>query len=482
MGILSFILIIPLISLVALLVASEKHSRRISIAGNALTLLTSLGMLMRFNLKETGLQFEENYPWISSLDINFHIGVDHLSILFVVLTSLICFLALLSSFDIKKFGKVYYSCFLLLLSSMIGVFVSFDLFLFYVFWEFSLFPLYIIIALWGGKNRIYAAIKMFLYTLFGSIFLLTGIILVYIFATPHSFDLLKVIANAHTISAPFPLIIVILFSIGFAVKLPIVPFHTWLPDAHVEAPTAGSMILAGIVLKMGGYGFLRLVMGVFPSAAQNLATTLAVLAIISILYGAFLALAQTDLKKLVAYSSISHMGFVLLGIASMTHIGFSGAIFQMIAHGLSSAALFFIVGILYLRTNTREINGFGGLASIMPCFSILFSIIAFGSLGLPGLAGFVGEFSSLTGGYEKFGWIAGIGALGIFIAAMYMLKMLQSVLWGKPRDDQLSLNDLSMTEKTVLGTLVFFTILGGILPNIFLRFIEAGTDALSQLY
>jgi len=482
MGFLSGLLLFPVVGVVLLTLLPARFSRITALLVSLLTFIGTVVLLFSFNTTITTLQFEELYQWIPSLGIGFHVGVDHLSILLVVLSSFLSVLAIGASYGVEKNLKAYYVCFLFLLATLLGVFVAHDLFLFYVFWELSLFPLYVIIALWGGERRVYAAIKMFLYTLFGSIFLLIGIILLSVLVQPHTFDLPTIISLRDTIPLQFQLLIVVLFSIGFAVKLPLVPVHTWLPDAHVEAPTAGSMLLAGVLLKMGGYGFLRLVFGLFPQAAVVIAFPLFVIGLVNIVYGAFLALAQSDLKKLVAYSSISHMGFVVIGLASLQDIGVQGALFQMIAHGITSPALFFVVGVLYHRTHSRDIKFYGGIATVMPVFSVLFALTAFASLGLPGLIGFIGEFATLAGGFIAYGWWVVAGGAGVFLAGMYMLKMVQGVLWGKVADRCKGLKDLTRTEVLVLVPLVVLMFIGGIAPMLLFKYIQPGVALLVQLY
>ncbi len=480
MGLLSLIITLPLFTLLVLVVAPEKYARPIAITGSIVAFAASLFALSQFAIDGVGLQFEEKFTWIPTFGIFYHLGLDQLSIWLVVLATFLGLLALSASYSIESQLKMYYGCFLLLITTMVGVFSSHDFFLFYIFWEMSLFPLYVIIALWGSENRLYASLKMFLYTLFGSVFLLIGIFLLHSYVG--TFDVQTIMANRDLIPANIQMLIAGLFTLGFAVKLPMVPFHTWLPDAHVQAPTAGSMLLAGVLLKMGGYGIMRFVFEMFPTPAVQIAFPLFIFGLINIVYGAFLALAQTDLKKLVAYSSISHMGFVLVGLASLKTIGIAGALFQMIAHGITSPAMFFCVGLLYYRTHSRELSVYGGLATKLPKFAVLFAITAFASLGLPGLIGFVGEFTSLAAGFATYGWWIIPGGFGVFLAGMYILKMFQGVLWGDVPEKCEKLVDLSRVETFVLGTFVLLSIVGGLIPTIFLPAVNAYAERIAALF
>jgi len=461
------------------------------------------------------VQHVERANWIEGnhFTIEYFLGVDGLSFPLVVLTTLISFLACLASlnFDHWKINKgirAYFILFLLLETGMIGVFVSLDFFLFYIFWEVMLLPMYFLIGVWGGARREYAAIKFFLFTLAGSVLMLVGLVAMYFYSadavhqamnaqgvsaiasgyrdgvtlTGGTFDLLELSTNPviqhHFASAATtflawkfaPVMFVFLF-IGFAIKLPSVPVHTWLPDAHVEAPTPISMILAGVLLKMGGYGFLRLCYPIFPTAGHQFAFPLACIGVISILYGALCAMAQTDFKKLVAYSSISHMGYVLLGIAIMTPMGFQGAMFQMIAHGISSPMCFFLVGVIYDRAHHREINRFGGLWLSMPKYGSMATLGFFASLGLPGLCGFIGEVYVLLGTFQagnKFPWaytLAILAAFGVVLTAGYILWVIQRVYLGKVREEYKDFPEATGRELLILAPLGVLCIVLGILPT-----------------
>lgn len=456
------------------------------------------------------LHHVERADWITGdrFAIEYFLGVDGLSFPLVILTTLISFLALLASWNfehwkINKGIRAYFVLFLLLETGMLGVFVSLDFFLFYIFWEVMLLPMYFLIGVWGGARREYAAIKFFLFTLAGSVLMLVGLVAMYFYSakavttfpelaasyrdgvgaiTTGTFDIIELSTNnaiqkyfgaADTLFLGMkfaPIMFMFLF-IGFAIKLPAVPVHTWLPDAHVEAPTPISMILAGVLLKMGGYGFLRLCYPVFPSGGERWALFLATIGVISILYGALCAMAQTDFKKLVAYSSVSHMGYVLLGIAVMTPVGFQGAMFQMIAHGISSPMCFFLVGVIYDRAHHREINRFGGLWLSMPRYGSMATLGFFASLGLPGLCGFIGEVYVLLGTFqagEKFWWAYGaaiLAAFGVVLTAGYILWVIQRVYLGKVREEYKDFPEATSREMGILAPLGLLCILLGVLPK-----------------
>ena len=413
----------------------------------------------------------ERFSWIEPWGIEYHMGIDGISILMVLLTTFIMMLAIPSSWNaISSQVRQYYIFMLLLEVGMLGVFLAQDLFLFYIFWEFTLVPMYFLIGIWGGKNRVYAAIKFFLYTMAGSLLMLLGIL--YMGIKADTFSLPDLIAQRALFQGDVQNWLFLGFAIAFAIKVPIFPFHSWLPDAHTEAPTAGSVILAGVLLKMGTYGFVRFNLPLFPNASEHFAPAIAVLAIIGIIYGAIVSFAQKDVKKLVAYSSISHLGFVMLGIFSLNDQGIQGAILQGVNHGISSGALFFIVGVLYEQRHTREIKEYGGVWKVMPVFSALTLIVTLSSMGLPGLNGFVGEFTILLGsmGAESLGanpWIyTAFATTGVILAAVYLLWMFQRVFMG-PLDNPANekLRDLNGGELAIMLSFMLFIVWIGVAPS-----------------
>ena len=541
MNLLTLIVFLPTLGGILCLVAPKDQVRKIALAATLLTLIASLFLMPAFFHDGTpearaevfgsqygGLQHVERYTWIETENfaIEYFLGMDGLSLPLVILTTLISFFACVASWNFDKWKinkgiRTYFILFLLLETGMLGVFVSLDFFLFYVFWEIMLLPMYFLIGVWGGARREYAAIKFFLFTLAGSVLMLIALVAMYFYSndavttaidlgaqnsstfqyvtadgegvrsgyregvviTGGTFDLIELATN-EVIQEKFnahqtlflgirfgPIMFMFLF-IGFAVKLPSVPFHTWLPDAHVEAPTPVSMILAGVLLKMGGYGFLRLCYPIFPSGGLHFAHFLAVVGVVSIIYGALCAMAQTDFKRLVAYSSISHMGYVLLGIAVMTETGYQGAMFQMIAHGISSPMCFFLVGVVYDRAHHREINRFGGLWLTMPKYGTMATIGFFASLGLPGLCGFIGEVWVVMGAFEAGGkvgmeWaylLAVIAASGVILTAGYILWLFRRVYLGRDKTEYADFPDITGREMFILAPLAFLCIALGVLP------------------
>ncbi|MBF0544467.1 MAG: NADH-quinone oxidoreductase subunit M [Candidatus Riflebacteria bacterium] len=462
MGILTIITFFPLLGAIHLLFRSgrdEEKIRRVALYFTIVPLVLSLVVLARYNPALHSFQMEELIPWIPSMNVSYHLGLDGISIPLLVLTTLLSTLCILASWGISKRVKEYFIFFLVLESGMIGVFMALDLFLFYVFWEIMLVPMYFLIGIWGGPRREYAAIKFFLYTLAGSVLMLLSIIALYFRAGTLDIALLIEFVQKTPFAGNFALFVFLGFFVGFAVKVPCFPFHTWLPDAHVQAPTAISVILAGVLLKMGGYGFLRISYPILPFAAHYFATPIAILALISIVYGAFVAMAQNDLKMMVAYSSVSHMGFVMLGIAAMNEKGFSGAAMQMFTHGIITGALFLLVGVIYDRCHTRDINSFGGLMTKIPIFAGILSVSAFASLGLPGLAGFVSEFIVFMGGFEVFPYCTAIATIGIVITAAYFLNMMQKMLLGtfnaKWEHDLIEINHRELASVVPLVVIMF---------------------------
>ena len=427
-----------------------------------------------------GMQFVENVAWVPQVGISYHLAVDGMSLAMVALSALLTLLAVVASWNTEKKPAMWFSMLLLLEVGMNGVFLAMDFVLFYVFWELVLVPMYFLIATWGGPRREYASVKFFLYTLFGSVFMLVGIIALYL--QTGTFDILAM-AEAGGLDPQFQWWVFAAFFLGFAVKVPIFPLHTWLPDAHVEAPTAASVLLAGILLKMGSYGFLRISLPILPDAARQWSGFIAALAVISIVYGAAVAFAQTDMKKLVAYSSVSHMGFVMLGIASLTPEGLNGAVAVMFSHGVVTGMLFFLVGMVYERTHTRMIADVSGLSSKVPVAGGLLAFASFASLGLPGLSGFVGEFLSLIGAWSSDiapGWVV-LAAVGVLLAAAYMLWLVQRVVLGTPTPAVEKISDLSVREVAVLVPLVALTLTVGLYWDALLRFTDPAVQTVLSL-
>ena len=469
MGMLTIMTLFPLLGAVVLLFLpgkDEENIRRAALFFTVVPLIISLVLLMQFDPSTHEFQMQEFVSWIPSMNVSYHIGIDGISIPLLILTTLLSTLCILASWGIAKRVKEYFIFFLILECSMMGVFISLDLFLFYVFWEIMLVPMYFLIGIWGGPRREYAAIKFFLYTLAGSVLMLLSIIALYVRAG--TLDIGQLIAMGHVApySGVFGLLVFLGFFVGFAIKLPCFPFHTWLPDAHVEAPTAVSVILAGVLLKMGAYGFLRISYPILPYAAHFFATPIALLALISIVYGAFVAMAQSDLKKMVAYSSVSHMGFVMLGIASMTEKSFSGASMQMFTHGIITGALFLLVGVIYDRCHTRDVNAFGGLMTKVPIYTGFLAVTSFASLGLPGLAGFISEFLVFLGSFETYRVFTALATIGAVITAAYFLNMMQKVLLGTFNTKwEHELTEINNREILAVVPLVILMFVIGVYPS-----------------
>ncbi len=441
--------------------------------------LLSLLLLRGFE-PVAGMQFEVSRPWLPGYGISYHVGIDGLSLWLVLLTTFLTPVALLGSWaGIDRRVREFNVFMLLLEAGMVGVFVALDLFLFYIFWEAMLIPMYFLIGIWGHERRIYAALKFFLYTMAGSVLMLVAFIVLYRVSGLGTFDLLEL--TRARLDPTLQVWLFAAFALAFAIKVPMFPFHTWLPDAHVEAPTAGSVILAGVLLKMGVYGFLRLGIPLFPDAAMRFAPWIGVLAVIGIVYGALVSLVQPDLKKLVAYSSVSHLGFVMLGVAAFTTTGVVGAVYQSLNHGISTGALFLMVGMLYERRHTRLIEQFGGLKAVMPWFSALFLFICLSSLAVPGFNGFVGEFLILLGAWSFHPAFSAVAVLGVILAAGYILWMVQRVLYGEvTHPENASLRDLSAREAVVLVPLAALALFMGVASPLFTRTIEPTVAALIQ--
>src|SRR5438128_2030375 len=484
-NILTIITFLPAVGAVLLLFSNREHVRSIRAFALIITLLTfifSLHLVAHFDSSNPDFQFGLKIPWMPSLGVDYAMGVDGISLFLIVLTALLSPLAVLASWSIHDRLKEYFIFMLLLETGMIGVFASLDLFLFYVFWEIMLVPMYFLIGVWGGERRVYAAIKFVLYTMIGSVLMLVAIIALYFmhgdatgtftFSYP---QIQSAIASGRMVLAPtIQLWLFLAFFLAFAVKVPLFPLHTWLPDAHVEAPTAGSVLLAGVLLKMGTYGLVRFNLPLFPQMSHLFAPLISLLAIVGIIYGALVAMVQPDMKKLVAYSSVSHLGFVVLGIFSFTTQGLEGAIYQMLNHGVSTGALFLLVGIIYDRRHTRLIEEFGGLANRMPVYAGFFLIVTLSSIGLPGLNGFVGEFLVLLGTFGVNPSRAAFAAVGVVLSAIYMLWMYQRVMWGRLENDRnAGLPDLAGREHAMLVPILVMIFWMGMYSSYFLRPMDA---------
>jgi NADH-quinone oxidoreductase subunit M len=483
MGILTWLVLIPLVGGVGVLLMGRGRDRLVHQAALVVSLVPfvlSLLVWAQFDATSADYQFVEQYTWLPDFGISYHVGVDGISLLLVVLTTFLTPISLLCSWESIESRVREFAFFMLALeAAMIGVFISLDLFLFYIFWDAMLIPMYFLIGIWGYDRRVYAAIKFILYTMAGSVLMLLAIIWIAYYhqavtGVP-SFDLADLLAL--NIARGVQTWLFLAFALAFAIKVPLFPFHTWLPDAHVQAPTAGSVILAGVLLKMGTYGLLRFAFPLFPEAAQYFAPWLAGLAVVGIVYGALVAMVQPDMKKLVAYSSVSHLGFVVLGLCALTVNGVQGAVYQMLAHGISTGGLFLIVGMLSERRHTRLIAEYGGLKSVAPRLVAAFLLITLASVALPGMNGFVGEFLILLGSYNGFFEHArtytAIAASGVILSAVYMLWMFQRVNYGPITNEKnRGMRDLSLREWLVIGPVCAMAVVMGVMPGVFLKPME----------
>lgn len=498
---LSLMTFVPLIGMAIVLALPRKAHNLIrwtSVVATAIPLALGVMLYLQFDRSSSAIQFVEKMPWLP-FNIYYYMGIDGLSLPMVLLTVLLSFLCIFASWNIEDGVKGYFAMFLFLETGMLGVFCALDFFLFFLFWEVMLLPMYFLIGIWGGANKVYAAIKFFLYTLFGSVLMLLVLVAMYWYSDPHGFDLIQFAQGKYFVGKTLTLfgwqfamdkLFWVALFIGFAIKVPIWPFHTWLPWAHVEAPTAVSVILAGVLLKMGTYGILRINYAVLPEATIWAANALAILGVINIIYGALCAMAQKDLKKLVAYSSVSHMGYVLLGMASLTTAGVNGAVLQMFNHGTSTAMMFLLVGVIYDRVHHRWIikpdgsRGFGGIASVVPVYTGITAIAVFASLGLPGLSGFISEALVFLGTFQNvaFQSYVVIGALGIVLGAAYLLWMFMRVFLGPLNEAHKDLEDMNLRERLTLLPLCILVIVLGIFPQPVLDLMGQSVDKLLGIF
>ncbi|HEV2176725.1 MAG TPA: NADH-quinone oxidoreductase subunit M [Terriglobia bacterium] len=455
-----------------------KRARWVALIVSLAEFLLALYLFWGFRLHSPAMQFVENHPWISSPAINYHLGVDGLSLILILLTAFLTPLSILASWSgISTRVKEFHLFLLALEAGSIGVFVSLDLFLFFMFWEVMLIPMYFLIGVWGHGRRVHAAVKFILYTMVGSALMLVAILFLYNLTGTFNLEVIlqQLSSGQLALSGRAENLLFWAFFIAFAIKVPLFPLHTWLPDAHTEAPTAGSVILAGVLLKMGTYGMLRFCLPLFPHAARQFSPLISALAIIGIIYGALVAMVQPDLKRLVAYSSVAHMGFVVLGIFAFNTIGMEGAIYQMANHGVSTGALFILVGMLYDRRHTRLIKDFGGLGTTIPVLSTFFLIVSLSSLGLPMLNGFVGEFLIILGAFRRHAAYGALAAVGVILAAVYLLWMYQRVFLGEvTHEESRSMPDCNWREKAILVAMIVVMLFMGIYPQPFLRRMDAG--------
>ena len=484
-NILSILIFLPIIMAIPIMFFKKDKDKVVKAYAFFVSIITfalSLVLYFTFNSDIGEFQFVEKILWIKVINSYYYVGIDGISLLLILLTTLIFPISIIASFQtIKVRIREYFFLILILEGALIGVFTSLDMILFYVFWEFILIPMYFLIGIWGGEERIYATVKFFLYTMFGSVLLLIGIIWVGFIVSPYAggftLDIQQITSFSQYIPVNKQIILFILFTLGFMIKVPLFPFHTWLPDAHVQAPTAGSVILAALLLKMGTYGLIRFSLNLFPAASIKLTPYIAVLAVIGIIYGALLSIVQKDMKKLVAYSSVSHMGFIVLGIFALKDVAMQGSVIQMINHGLSTGALFLFVGMIYERRHTKLIAEFGGVRKVMPVYAALLLVVSLSSIGLPGLNGFIGEFLILVGSFNSFNlgshWFAILSATAVIFSAVYLLWMYQRVMLGPlEKDENKKLTDITGLEIATIIPLLVFIVWIGVYPNTFLRVSE----------
>lgn len=493
---LSLTVFLPLVSAMILAcVPKENWIRPTALVLALAQFVLSLGLFLQYDPTTPALQLVEFIPWVPALGVSYFLGVDGISFWLILLTTFLLPVVILGSWTaIAKKPKAFHIALFVLQTAMLGSFVAMDLVLFYVFFELSLVPMYFIVGIWGGTRRIYATTKFFIYTMLGSLLMLLAIIYL-MFTAQEVLPAKQMTANIlelYKLDIPFiagqflnpQTLLFFAFSLAFAIKVPMFPFHTWLPDAHVEAPTPGSVVLAGVMLKMGSYGFLRFVIPLFPEAAEHHAWVFLFLGVIGIIYGALVAMVQPDVKKLVAYSSVSHMGYVMMGLFAMNAYGVSGSIFQMLNHGVSTGALFLLVGMIYERTHSREIEKYGGLAKVLPIFTILFFIVTLSSIAVPMTNGFVGEFLILLGSFQASPFFGGLAVIGVVLGAVYMLWMFKRMFFGPPgelvSDKAHPLHDLSIREMVVMAPLIVLIFWMGLFPNHFLRYSKTSIDHFVQ--
>ncbi|WP_340297333.1 MULTISPECIES: NADH-quinone oxidoreductase subunit M [unclassified Roseobacter] len=469
--------------------AAQLGAKRLALAATTATFLISLAILVQFDANDTGFQMVEEREWLFGL--SYKLGVDGISVLFVLLTTLLMPITIAACWGVEHRVKEYMIALLVLESLMIGVFVALDLVLFYLFFEAGLIPMFLIIGIWGGKNRIYAAFKFFLYTFLGSVLMLVAMVAMYIDAgttdiptlLTHEFSAAGISLFGWQIAGGMQMLLWLAFFASFAVKMPMWPVHTWLPDAHVQAPTAGSVVLAAILLKMGGYGFLRFSLPMFPVASDIMAPLVLWMSVIAIIYTSLVAMVQEDMKKLIAYSSVAHMGYVTMGIFAANQQGVDGAIFQMVSHGFVSGALFLCVGVIYDRMHTREIDAYGGLVNRMPAYAAVFMLFTMANVGLPGTSGFVGEFLTLMGVFHVNTLIGLLAATGVILSAAYALWLYRRVVFGDLIKESLkSITDMTAREKAIFAPLVVMTILLGVYPSLVTDIIGPSVEALLSNY
>ncbi len=477
--ILSTLIFLPVVGAALILLigrGQERLTKWVALIVSLAVFVLSLPLFSEFDRSTHLMQFTERHEWIPSWNIVYFLGVDGISVLFILLSTLVTILCVLISWNsIKTKVKEFYIAILVMEGAMIGVFSALDFFLFYLFWEAMLIPMYLLIGVWGGPNRVYAAIKFFLYTLVGSVLMLVGIIVLYSYGG-HTFNILELVQKSYPYEVQFWLFWA--FFAAFAVKVPMFPVHTWLPDAHTEAPTAGSVILAAVLIKMGAYGFLRFSLPLFPDASRAMMVPMLVLSVIAIIYGAVVCLAQTDLKRLIAYSSVSHMGFVTLGIFALNMQGLEGGILQMVNHGVVTGALFLSVGVIYDRTHSRQISDYGGLATVLPVYAGFFMVFTLASIGLPGMNGFIGEFLIILGGFTASKWAGALAATGIIIGAAYMLWLYQRVFFMETNQKLAGLKEMDMREIITLLPMIILIFWIGIYPDTFLSFMHPSVENL----
>jgi len=480
--ILSTVTLLPLVfALIIALWPAEKTLRHLALGLSLIEFFVSVFMLVKFNPHTADLQMVERYTWIERFGISYFLGLDGLSLWLVMLTTFLTPIVLLGAWNaIENRVRGFLVCMMILQTAMVGTFLAMDAIFFYLFWELSLVPMYFMVGIWGGTRRIYATVKFFIFTMFGSVLMLVAIIYMMFLTQESSGTMSASLLEFYKLKIPFvggqflslQTLLFFAFALAFAIKVPAFPFHTWLPDAHVEAPTPGSVILAGVMLKMGTYGFMRWVIPLFPEASEYWAWLFMSIGVIGIIYGALVAMVQPDIKKLVAYSSVSHMGYVLIGLFAFNEFGAAGSLYQMLNHGISTGALFLLVGMIYERTHSREISRYGGLAAVLPLFTIAFFVVTLSSIAVPMTNGFVGEFLILLGAFKAQVWVASIAVLGVILGAVYMLWMFKRVFFGEPGelvgDKQHPLHDLSLREIVVLAPMAVMIFWMGLAPNQFL--------------